>query len=258
VVACVLAIAFLQPGLAAGTTWLCGAIPVEPCITRHARLSSQNGSARTLWLVGTTRKVRVDNREIPSDVERYLSMTSEDHSYVFGDFDVCPLEPDIRGQMRGVCISRAANLVVQSLAGTRPSFRLLSTWPSSQDTIAREALNPRIGTANPRLVEEARTAGPWRNPSLVIGVDDVDLVARGLPSGRRSVAVADLRRALIGLPVEAWPLGRVVAVQDTGLRGLDAAGRLIPRDTESIRLNHDAAIQILRALGVSVVPVPSA
>jgi hypothetical protein len=246
-----------ERALGAGTGWLCRATPVEPCFRHRGRLSSQNGIPLAIWLVGTTRRVSVDNTEIPSAVERYLSMTSEDHSYIFGDFDICPLEADNPGHMRGVCVSGAANLVVQNLAGTRPPFRLLSTWPPSASAAAN-ALDPRIGAANPQQVEEAQATDSWDNPSLVIGVADIDLIARGLPSGRTTVAIADLRRALVGLPIEAWPLGRVVTVGDNGLRSVDANGRLIPRETESIRRNHDTAVQILRALGISVVLVPSA
>lgn len=257
-----------DPVLAAGTDWLCSAKPVEPCFRHRGRLSSQNGIPLVIWLVGTARRVSVNDTEIPSAVERYLSMTSEDHSYIFGDFDICPLEPDNPGHMRGVCVSGAANLVVQNLAGTRPPFRLLSTWPPRPVAAAqplqaavdrgRDGLDPRIGAANPRQVEEAQATDSWDNPSLVIGVDDVDLIARGFPSGRTTVAIADLRRALVGLPIEAWPLGRVVTVEDNGLRSADANGRLIPRETESIGRNHDTAVQILRALGVSVVLIPSA
>jgi hypothetical protein len=42
-------------------------------------------------------------------------MSSEDHSYIYGDFDICPLAPDIPGSMRSVCISGAEKLVVQNL-----------------------------------------------------------------------------------------------------------------------------------------------
>lgn len=85
----------------------------------------------------------------------------------------------------------------------------------------RDRPDPRIAAADERRVETARSTGPWRNPSLVIGADGVDLIAQGVPSGRATVAVADLRRTLVNLPIEAWPLGRVAAVQDNGLRAVD-------------------------------------
>jgi hypothetical protein len=108
----------------------CAASAVEPCFTRHARLSSQNGVAFTLWLTGTTRMLAVDNGMdgVPEVAKPFLEMTSPDHSYLFGDFTVCPLERDRPGHMRSVCVSAAAKLAVQPLDGSRPAFRLASTW----------------------------------------------------------------------------------------------------------------------------------
>ena len=117
---------------AGAASWRCRDRPVQPCFKHHGRLSSQNGIALKLWLIGTTRVVRVENdvEEIPSEVRRYLEMTSPDHSYIFGDFDICPLAPDEPGHMRPVCVTDATRLVVQNLAGSRPAFKLLPTWPS--------------------------------------------------------------------------------------------------------------------------------
>jgi hypothetical protein len=117
----------------AASSWQCKAHPVEPCFMHRGRLSSQNGIALTIWLVGTTRIVNVDETEIPSFLDRYLELTSPDHSYIYGDFNVCPLAPDKPGHMRPVCVMGAERLVVQSKSDLqRPPFRLLSTWPADQ------------------------------------------------------------------------------------------------------------------------------
>ena len=70
----------------------------------HWTKHSSPGIALKLWLIGTKRVVAVNNHvdSMPSEVRKYLSLTSEDHSYIFGDFLVCPLEPDTPGQMRRV------------------------------------------------------------------------------------------------------------------------------------------------------------
>jgi len=73
--------------------------------------------------------VGVEGTEFPALVEKYLEMTSPDHSYIYGDFDICPTEPDKPGVVRRVCVTGAEKLVVQNLRGSRPSFRLLETWP---------------------------------------------------------------------------------------------------------------------------------
>jgi len=117
--------------LAAQQPWTCATPPVEPCAKRHGRLSSQNGIPLRLWLIGTTRVVALENNvdALPSEINRYLDMTSDDHSYIFGDFVVCPLAPYTPGQMGRACVTDAERLVVQPLRRPRPPFRILSTWP---------------------------------------------------------------------------------------------------------------------------------
>ena len=108
--------------------WRCLAPPIEPCFTHHGRLSSQNGIPLKIWLIHTTRMVAVDSTKVPALVERHLEITSPDHSYVFGDFTICPLETDTPGRLRRVCVADARRLVVQDTQFARPPYRLLSTW----------------------------------------------------------------------------------------------------------------------------------
>jgi hypothetical protein len=113
----------------AANGWSCLGKPVEPCIKRHARLSSQNGTPFRLWLIGTSRVMRIDETDMPDTLDRYLEMTSDSHSYIYGDFEVCPLEPDQQGHMRAACVANAERLVIQPLARDASPFRLRSTWP---------------------------------------------------------------------------------------------------------------------------------
>jgi hypothetical protein len=115
-------------------SWQCHAQPVEPCFKHHGRMSSQNGIALKIWLIGTTRVVSLENDvdELPLPVRKYLEMTSPAHSYIYGDFDICPLEAHKAGHLRRVCVVGAEKLVVQNLEGSRPPFRLLSTWPPGE------------------------------------------------------------------------------------------------------------------------------
>jgi len=116
--------------------WRCTAKPIEPCFKHHGRLSSQNGIALKIWLIGTTRVVGLEGTDLPPLVEKYLDMTSANHSYIFGDFEICPTEPDSPGVLRRVCVTGAEKLVVQSLVDSRPPFRLLSTWPKTEGLAA--------------------------------------------------------------------------------------------------------------------------
>jgi hypothetical protein len=131
----------------AAAAWRCSARPVEPCGKQHGRLSSQNGRALLIWLIGTTRVVDLENdaEELPPLVRRYMDMTSPDYSYIYGDFEICPLELDQPGHMRAACVVSAEKLVVQNLRRSRPPFRLLSTWH------ARDAGAPagRTGRSGP-------------------------------------------------------------------------------------------------------------
>ena len=119
--------------LTAQQPWTCPMPPVEACATRHGRLSSQNGLPLRLWLIGTKRVVAVENGDaLPSEIGKYLEMTSEDHSYIFGDFVVCPLAPDTPGQIGRACVTGAEKLVVQPLRRAGSPYRILSTWPVRQ------------------------------------------------------------------------------------------------------------------------------
>ena len=122
-----------QTASADAVQWPCPVKPVESCFRHHGRLSSQNGIALTIWLVGTTRRVGLANdlADLPAFVRKYLVLTSPDHSYVFGDFEMCPTEPDTPGHLREVCVASAERLVVQNLQRSTPPFRLLPTWPRS-------------------------------------------------------------------------------------------------------------------------------
>src|SRR5688572_27123792 len=84
--------------------WRCTVPPVEPCFKHHGRLSSQNGIALKIWLIGTTRVVGLEGTDLPPLVEKYLDMTSPHHSYFYGDFDICPTEPDKPGVLRRACV----------------------------------------------------------------------------------------------------------------------------------------------------------
>jgi hypothetical protein len=126
---------------------------------------------------------------------------------------------------------------------------LLAGFPWQKDS---ERLNPRIGRANPQQYGSIRDAKDWKNPYLVIRRDGIEVIASGLLSGRRTVAPTDLERALIDLPVTAWPYGRVVAVQEIGIRAADRS------DDKPIADNLDVTLATLKTLQVTVERWPSA
>lgn len=113
------------------TPMVCDKPPVEPCAVRHGRLTSRQGVPFAIWLIGTNRMIAVDNSPesfLSADSNRYLEVTSPDYSEMFGDFTICPLEPDQPRHMRRACVTLAKNLVVHHLKDQRPPFRVLSSW----------------------------------------------------------------------------------------------------------------------------------
>ena len=106
-----------------------------PCFKHHGRLSTQNGIGVRIWLIGTKRSVGIDG-ELPKvlqDLEEpYMRLDLEEHSYIFGDFTICPLEIDRPGHMRHVRLVAAEKLVVQNAQGLRPAFKVPSTWPATK------------------------------------------------------------------------------------------------------------------------------
>jgi hypothetical protein len=93
-------------------------------------------------------------------------------------------------------------------------------------------------------------AEDWKNPYLVVGPGSIEVIASGIPAGRRTVAPTALRRTLVDLPVTAWPYGRVVAVQETGPRNLG--------DDKPIRDNFYATLAMLKTLRVTIETWPGA
>ncbi len=63
---------------------------------------------------------------------------------------------------------------------------------------------------NPKLYEHIQMAEDWKNPFLQIQGDLVSIKAHGRQA---RVPVGDVVSVLRGLPVSAWPYGKVVAVQ---------------------------------------------
>jgi hypothetical protein len=94
----------------------CEASPFGACWRVHARFTVYTGNAQeVLWPVGTHRLLRVvrgDERLlkvlIGGNDDNFVQMA--DRYELFGDFEVCPLENDVPGAMRDVCIKKAENL----------------------------------------------------------------------------------------------------------------------------------------------------
>ena len=94
------------------------------CYWTRGRLAIYNGTPTIrLWKIGTKRILAIhsgpaykrgdakenSNPEVPADVDRAFKT---DLTRVYGDFEICPLEPEHAGIMQAACIESAKNIVV--------------------------------------------------------------------------------------------------------------------------------------------------
>jgi hypothetical protein len=107
----------------------------------------------------------------------------------------------------------------------------------------------------------------WQNPFLAVGPDMVTLRilmadANPTPTGQgnllRPVAarrqelqlrLSDLDKAIVAIPADAWPYGRVIAIAESPSASL--------KERPKVRRNVEAAIQKLNDLGVVVEEWPA-
>ena len=89
-----------------------------PCFTLRGRLSMWNGNPTyRIWPVGTRRMLGISEgifdkpgySNIPQDLQTKLSWDVN----LFGDFVICPFQPDKPGRMRSVCVDSAKNVVIR-------------------------------------------------------------------------------------------------------------------------------------------------
>jgi hypothetical protein len=96
------------------------------CYWTHGRLNFANGNpSYRIWKVGTKRILAVysgpsrfpprtdadsELPEFPASVDKVFRPPD---NHIFADFEVCPLEPERKGEMQAVCIESATNIFVE-------------------------------------------------------------------------------------------------------------------------------------------------
>jgi hypothetical protein len=86
----------------------------------------------------------------------------------------------------------------------------------------------------------------WRNPYLIIRTDGVGLLDVAKDE-QHLIKPEDLSQALAQLPASAWPYGRVVAVQENGVRA--TGDDVLIRKNRGIVLGTLEGLHILVSLG---------
>ena len=118
-----------------------------------------------------------------------------------------------------------------------------SNQPVAPETRARHGLDD-VPAADMAVVYKVATLDEWKNPFLVVRPDGVEMVTGRGSSGANTVSVDRMREILVSLPAEAWPLGRVVAVQELSIRS--------GRDDELIEGTGEALKRMLKELRVEI------
>ena len=104
------------------------------CYSVHGRFFTSNGIGCRMWIVGTNRIVAIYNCDaLPVPMDSYVEPPGPKYVFIYGDYQICPLEAERRGWMRGVKLVAAHHLVVERSTvayGAKNSvvFRVLSTW----------------------------------------------------------------------------------------------------------------------------------
>ncbi len=89
--------------------------------------------------------------------------------------------------------------------------------------------------------DSIRDATDWKNPFLIIEGNGVEVL---VPDDRAHLTMDKLQDYLFNLPDRYWPYGKIVAVQEAGLRS--------GNDDELILQNKAQTIQILKSLGIKI------
>ncbi len=107
-----------------------------------------------------------------------------------------------------------------------------------------------VPRADPSTLEWSRSPEEWGNPFIIVRRDGFELISQAKPSGAPPIGVDRMRLVLLSLPRDAWPLGRVVAVQEIGIRS--------GNDDELIDGNSAALKTMLGELDIQISWWPSA
>jgi hypothetical protein len=86
-------------------------------------------------------------------------------------------------------------------------------------------------------IRQIRTAEDWHNPYVMVCPDGYELILRGRPRTAERLSLREFEKTLLTLPLERWPLGRVIAIQENALRSKG--------DDERIEENLDALKRML-------------
>jgi hypothetical protein len=75
-----------------------------------------------------------------------------------------------------------------------------------------------LPSPNDEEIQKIRTPNQWHNPYVIVDSEGYELILYNQTRNPTSLTLRQLEQILLKLPREQWPLGGVVAVQESGLR----------------------------------------
>jgi len=144
-----------------------------------------------------------------------------------------------------VPFSIIALVLTAACSGTAVSSRLTQT-KSQKDTSVIDSLP----APDDQEIRKIRTGDEWRNPYVIVHRDGYELILHDEPRHPPHLSLDDLEQTLLKMPLERWPLGKVVAVQESGLQS--------PGDDANIASNLKALKRMLESHRLRVDLWPSA
>jgi len=102
---------------------------------------------------------------------------------------------------------------------------------------------------NDDVIRQIRAADEWHNPFIIVHRDGYAAVLHHQPRSQQSLTLEELEQSLLQLPLERWPLGKVIAVSESGLRS--------PGDDEKIAANLKSLKRMLKSHKLRIDQWPS-
>ena len=136
-------------------------------------------------------------------------------------------------------------LVIGNCSGTG-TYSNLNQAKSQKDTRVIDSLL----APNQKEIRKIRTADQWHNPYVIMHSDGYELILHDQARGQALLTLDELEDALLKMPLDRWPLGRVVAAQEIGLRSRG--------DDTKIAASLKALKRMLESHKVRVVQWPTA
>jgi hypothetical protein len=133
----------------------------------------------------------------------------------------------------GLSIIIGSTLILGNWAGTATCLSFQSK--SQNDTRVIDSLP----APNDKEIAKIRTGKEWHNPYVIVTSDGYELILHDQPRSQKLLTLDELEQAFLKLPLQRWPLGRVVAVQEAGLRS--------PGDDPKIAANLEALMRMLKS-----------